>query len=65
MYTQEPRSRTVVTPDSSVFRAFSCARKAVTTGLRVPNCAQGRVPGARSQAKEMWVWASISPGIPV
>ena len=48
-YCQDPRSRTVVTPVSSVFRAFSCARYAVTAGDSVPSCAHGRVPGLRSQ----------------
>src|SRR5215210_8826499 len=32
MLSNEPRSRTVVTPDSKVFLAFSCARKTVTAG---------------------------------
>ena len=38
---EEPRSRTVVTPVSRVLRAFSCARKTVTAGPSVPSCDHG------------------------
>ena len=44
-YCQEPRSRTVVTPVSSVLRAFSCARKAVTAGESVPELRPGTCAG--------------------
>ncbi len=40
LYSLEPRSRTVVTPDSSVRRAFSCARKTVSD----PRRARSTVP---------------------
>ena len=49
VYSQEPRSRTVVTPVSSALLAFSWARKTVTGAPSEPSCPQGRVPGARSQ----------------
>ena len=58
------RSRTVVTPASSVFFAFACARNTRTATWR-GGWRSGLVPDAGSQKNVMWVWESISPGKPV
>ncbi len=49
MLSNEPKSRTVVTPVASALRAFSWAKNTVTAGPSVPSCAQGVVPGVLSQ----------------
>ena len=65
MYWSAPRSRTVVTPASSVRIAPLRARNTSTAGGLLVSCFSIGSPGVSSVYMVMCVWTSISPGNPV